>query len=235
MKWNVWRGIGLFVVAGILGCRETKSSEYIHTREIIELTQVVAEASDKALVSVSLRTDGVNGTYVELAPGDTLEVSAGALTKELKAISSGTYQATLGTGAGVDFTVDLDRAEEPDAPQSFGTLPMPFEITAPAADDVVSRASDDLVVRWDTMEDVAGALHITGPCIAEYSAELDGLAGAFTLGMGELTSTDPQQPGSCVVDLEVSFSRVGQPDPMLNPDSTFQGTQVRKVTIQSEP
>lgn len=233
MKCNPWQG--LLVAVGVLGCRETKSSEYVHTREIIELTQVVAEAGDRALVSVSLRTNGVNGTYVELAPGDTLEVSAGALTKELKQTSSGLYEATLGTGAGVDFTVDLDRAEEPDAPQSFGTLPMPFEITAPAADDVFSRAKDDLVVRWDSMEDVAGALRLTGPCIADYKADLDGTAGAVTLGMGEIASTDPQHPGSCAIEVQVSFARLGQPDPMLNPDSTFQGTQVRKVTIQSDP
>ncbi len=236
MKHSIQPAGWLFAAAAVLGCRETKSSEYVHTRDIVERVQVVATGADAAEVNVVLRTSGVNGSYVELAKGDTLEASAGTLSKAMKEISSGMYQTTLGTGAAVAFTVDFDRAEEPDASLSRGTPPLPFEIGAPLEGDTVSRSMEDLVVTWEAKEDgVIGAIHITGPCIFEYNAEVDRTAGGVTVAKGELTSLDAQKPEGCDIEVSVSFERDGEADPMLHPDSTFQGFQVRKVTIGSEP
>lgn len=237
MKSALYGGLIVAVAAGILGCKETTSSEFIKTGGMAALIDVTAESADSAKVHVELRVGGPNSnTFVILRNGDTLSAKDDTESKQLVAVTDGVYEGTFATGKEVPFTVSLNRTDDTDAPSSKGTLPPPFSITAPAESAVVSRSKEDLIVLWDKIDAADGTLSVDGPCLflgKDY--DINPSSGSYTIPRGDLESFDDKKPESCTATLDVKIRRAGTPDPNFDPDSYFNTYQKRSMTFTSAP
>lgn len=235
MKMNLMLGATLAIASAVLGCRETTSSEFVRTGGIAALIDVTADAADHSQVRVELAVGGPNGTLVDLNKGDKLIASVGTETKDLQSVSNGVYEGTFATGKEVEFTVNFDRVEDKDAPDSKGTLPPPFDLTKPVATDKLSRASDALVITWDQVPNAEGTIDVSGDCIFSYTTTVSGSAGTMTVPKGTIKNLDDKKPETCTVEVDVSFKREGVIDPNFDQDGWFNTFQERKVSFTSDP
>ena len=236
MKTTIRFGAAVLGALALVGCKETTSSEFIRTGGIAALMSVTAESADSSKVHVELRVGGAqSNTFVILDSGDRLTAKAGDVTQDLKAVDEGVYEATFPTGAQVEFTVGLDRAEDEDAPGSRVTLPASFNITAPQPEDVLSRADDGVIIVWTPVADTQGAVTLSGSCITSTSYDVSGSAGTLVVAPGELTSANEEMPESCTVDIEISFRREGTADPAFDDESYIVAYQARRASFVSDP
>lgn len=228
-------GAALAFAPLLVGCRETTSSEFIRTGGIAALIDVTADAEDHSVVRVELAVGGPFGTLVDLQSGDTLKATGGSESKDLQRVSSGVYEATFASGKSIDFSVDFERATDDDAPSNKGKLPAPFKLTMPAPSDSLSRASDELMIMWDTAPGVDGEVELDGSCIFTTSKTVSGSATSITFAKAEIKNLDDKKPESCSVEAKLSFTREGTTDPAFDPDSYFHAVQERTVTFTSTP
>lgn len=228
--------LGLVAVAA-MGCStETISSSDIKTHGIAATIEVIADGDTHSNVWVTLRSGGdESNTYVILDNGDKLTATAGGETKTLSSVNEGKYNATFSTGAkDAEFVVALDRPDDTDAPNSNGKLPAPFGITAPS--DGLSRASDDITIKWDN----SGSsdfmrMEIDGTCIFNYSESKISDTGSFTIPKGGLSSTGGDKPETCTLTLRMERYRAGSVDSALNEESSMELIQRREVKFSSAP
>lgn len=229
-------GGALLATLTFLGCKETTSSEFVRTGGIAALMSVTADSADSSVVHVELRVGGANSnTYVILDGGDRLTATVADETKDLYSVAEGVYEGKFSTGAQVEFTVGLDRAEDEDAPNSNATLPASFTITQPLATDELSRADDSVFIVWTPVANSTGTLELSGSCIQSQSFSVSGASGMQVVAAGELLSTDEMMPESCTVDISISFERAGAADPAFDDDSYFNAYQVRASSFISSP
>lgn len=236
MKTNRHLVAAVIAAALLVACKETTSSEYVRTGRIAALMSATSEGPDSSTVHVELRAGGANSnTYVILRGGDTLSARVDAETKSLRAVDEGVYEGTFAGGGQVEVSINLDRAQDEDAPDSKATLPAAFTITGPQPEDTLSRSEDGLFITWTPVADAEGTLRLRGDCIVEASFAVSGGAGMWLVGAGELASADDATPESCAVDVEMTMRRDGAADPAFDEESYFFTSQKRTVSFTSDP
>jgi len=153
----------------------------------------------------------------------------------MEAVDEGEYEAEFGTGAAdTEFLVSLERDADTPAPASRGTLPAPFEISAPASGADASRA-EDLVVTWDAGGSDDVQMEINGDCIFLETIDVPGDSGSYTISADTLKATDSKMPGTCDVTVKLTRSRSGSADPAFDAESWVHLQQVRTTSFTSKP
>ena len=137
----------LSITAGTLvGCAEV-DSEQIRTSGFFVNADVTA-AGDVANIQVRLRTgDDFDSDTIVLTSGDQLSANLTGQTIELPRLNAA-YSGTFNPAAGGDeLTLSLARPNDTDAPNSRVTLPLDFDISAPAFSTSFA-AGDSITVVW---------------------------------------------------------------------------------------
>jgi hypothetical protein len=225
-------GLAVTVMALAAGCKTTSSAD-LRTGGISAEIHVSATSGSASKVSVQMSPGSGFSPLdvVKLGGGDALYAETGGQRRQMGA-GTFDYEAGFATGAAeTAFRVILDRArpDDIDAPDSTGTLPMPFDL-ASLGGATISR-SQSLSLSWspsgtpDRM-----VLDIQGSCVEDMAIAIPGDPGTYVLPLdGEIR--DP----SCQVTLTLHRSRVGVADPNLNAGSSFLLEQVRTTTFTSVP
>lgn len=222
-------------LALLVGCTETVDSQNIKTPGISATIEATAESDTSTQIVATLQVGGPSSnTYVNLEGGDQIFAAIGDNRVAMQAQDEGVYVATFKTAAAeTNFTVDLQRVVEADAPANNGTLPSPFDLTVGAS--AVSRTAD-LTFTWtpsgskDTMH-----LELSGTCIFNESLDVPGDTGTFTLAGNTLKPTNSMMAETCDVSVEMTRTREGTTDPGLDPESSFTLRQIRTSKFTSTP
>ena len=139
--------------AAFCGCSNT-SSENVATQGINADIDVIANGSGTTFVDAELEvgSGGIGATSLELAPGDTLTVTANGIQKTMTEDSSvlGRFRYIASfdfDDAGTMFTVAFVRNNGMNAPNSNVTLPDGFVVQSPTNIDVFGQA-DNIPIVW---------------------------------------------------------------------------------------
>ncbi|WP_437314364.1 hypothetical protein [Sorangium sp. So ce385] len=227
---------GLAASGLLAGCTETLDSKQIRTGGISATIEATAESASSTSVKATLKAGGdESNTYVILSAGDRISATADGEEVEMSSESSGVYVAHFDIGeGGTEFTVRLDREDDDDAPNNAGTLPDPFDLEALPKDPV--PRGEDLTVTWapsGSGDDMV--IRVDGRCIFAKTFDVGGDPGTYTIEADELEATSSQEPESCDVDLVISRTRGGTTDKTLDPESSFELSQVRQGRFTSAP
>jgi hypothetical protein len=221
---------------GAAGCsKETTSSKDIKTGGIAALIDVYADTDDTATVHVKLVVGGSSSnTYVTLEGGDVLKATASDVTKELKTVDPGIYEANFsGVGEDTEFTVVLERPDDETAEDNSGTLPAPFSLDDPPSN--LSRKDDDLEVTWSPADTGDGMhLEFDGDCIFNHDHDASD-TGSYMVAANTLDSTGGDKPETCDITVDVSRDRAGSADPDFDRESWFRLHQRRSASFTSKP
>ena len=225
---------GIVSLAALSGCTETLDSDLIKTKGIAATVEVSADSDVSSRVHVTLQAGGdESNTYIELQSGDALYASADGDRTGMEHVDEGEYDADFGTGlGGVEFVVDLQRADDTPAPNSRGILPEGF--TLDAIEEDLSRATDDLVVTWDGGGGGEMNIAIEGSCIFSFDEDVSD-NGSYTIDAGELKAKDDDKPESCELKATLTRTAHGTPDPAFDGESDFILRQVRSDSFDSKP
>lgn len=225
-------------LTGLLACESVESSDLKTSGMYAQLT-ARADGSGSTRAEAVLKVGGsTSNTFVKLTAGDELMVSAGGAEQAMSEQNIGdVYSYTSDFDfdeEGTAFTFSLERAEDESAPESVATLPAPLEITAPVADEVVSRSEDDLVITWSGSGE-ADDLEVTvsGDCFVGYWKAVDD-GGTHTIDKGTIESFESQDDESCDAEVAVWRKQTGTLDPAYGEGQVL-GVQVRAVTIRMDP
>jgi hypothetical protein len=225
-------GLGL-----LSGCKETVDSQNIKTQGIAAIISATAETDAETRLIATLKVGGdESNTYVDLSGGDSIFALSGDKRVEMQAQDTGVYEAEFNTAAAdTEFVVDLQRADDDDAPASRGTLPAPFTLTIGASS--VSRAAD-LTVTWTpsgSNDDVR--LELNGSCTFLETIDVPGDSGTHTIAANTLkpTGSMDQPPPTCDVNVTMTRSRRGTPDSGFDSESSFVLKQTRVGKFTSTP
>lgn len=237
------RGVAVGVAAvGLLAACEDVGSKNIKTDGMFADFEVTARADGDSEVRAALRVGGgLSNTYVELSPGDVLSATSGSETHTLTEDGSGAFNVHVyhATFSGIEedkaFTIGFDRADDVSAPDSHTTLPAPFQLTAPTANQEVSRA-DALTISWtpaNTRDDMSARLD--GDCIIVAAPHIDSDSGTLTLPADSLSPSAGHEGDTCNVDIRIARTRSGGVDPAFGEGGHFNAVQLRTITIRSTP
>lgn len=227
---------GLAASGLLAGCTETLDSKQIRTGGISATLEATAESESSTSLKAILKAGGdESNTYVILSAGDRISATADGEEVEMSSESAGVYVAHFDVGeGGTEFTVQLTREDDDDAPDNAGTLPDPFELEALPKEPV--PRGEDLTVTWSPSgsgDDMV--IRVDGDCIFSKTFDVGGDTGTYTIVAGELEPTSSQEPKSCDVDVVISRTRGGTTDKNLDPESSFELSQVREGRFTSAP
>ncbi|WP_434042194.1 MULTISPECIES: hypothetical protein [Sorangium] len=227
---------GLAAAGLLAGCTETLDSKQIRTGGISATLEATAESASSTSLKATLKVGGdESNTYVILSGGDRISAAADGEEVEMSAQGSGVYEAHFDVGAGdTEFTVSLDREDDDDAPDNAGTLPDPFDLEELPGDPV--PRDEEITITWSPSgsgDDMV--IEVNGDCIFRERIDVGGDPGTYTIAAGELEPTRSQDPESCDVDVVVSRTRKGTTDNVLDPESSFELSQVRTGRFTSAP
>ncbi|MBN2359376.1 MAG: hypothetical protein JXR83_07970 [Deltaproteobacteria bacterium] len=229
-------------VAGmwLLACTNTES-ENVMTDGIHADITVTATGNGQTEVGASMRVGSASNTYLNLSGADQLFAIKGSERKKMterQLLGAVWYTATFDSDeAETEFAVSFEREVDASAPNSHGTLPAAFSLTAPAASAEFSRANDTITITW---EPSAGPdrIHVAadGSCIKPYNDDLDGDPGTTTINPNTFKEPDDEdlQGKDCKVTIELRRTRSGDVDPAFE-GGDFVARQVRTVQINSKP
>jgi hypothetical protein len=231
---TVTSAFGILSLALMAGCtKETLDSDLIKTKGIAATVDVSATNDSTSTVLVTLRAGGdESNTYIELQNGDSLSASADGSERGMSHVDEGQYEASFDTGAGgVEYVVDLQRADDTSAPNSRGVMPEPFSVTG---EDDRRRAEEDVLIDWVTGSNGDMNIVVEGDCIFRFDEDVAD-TGSYTIQAGELESTGGDMPESC--DLEVTLTRTayGTADAAFDGESSVALRQIRSDTFSSNP
>ncbi len=216
-------------------CTETVDSKNIRTAGIAAFITANATTDAATTVLASLKVGGPNSnTYVDLSNGDGIFAIGGGKRTEMEAQGTGTYEIDFPTAAeNTEFVVDLQRADDDDAPASTGTLPGPFSFQVP---NMSTSRTQNIMITWSpagTMDDMT--IELSGTCIFNRTIDIPGDTGTHTISGGTLVSTNTDKPETCDINVEMVRSRKGTPDTAYDPESTFVLKQTRTAKFTSAP
>ncbi|MDI1431299.1 hypothetical protein [Polyangium sorediatum] len=233
-----WLTTMAVVSLGVLsGCKETVDSQNVKTAGIAAILFATAESDQETRLTATLKVGGdESNTYVDLSGGDSIFASAGDKRVQMQTQETGVYEAKFNTAAeGTELLVDLQRADDDDAPSSRGTLPAPFDLTIGAS--AVSRAAD-LNITWTpsgSNDDVR--LELNGPCTFLETIDVPGDSGTHTIQANTLQATGSadQPPPTCDITVTMTRTRRGTTDIAFDSESSFILQQVRVGKFTSTP
>ncbi|MDI1445454.1 hypothetical protein [Polyangium sp. 6x1] len=237
MNTRLLTAIALVGLGLLSGCKETVDSQNVKTAGIAAILSATAETDLETRLIATLKVGGdESNTYVDLSGGDSIFASTGDKRVPMQTQETGVYEAEFNTAAeGTEFTVDLQRADDDDAPASRGTLPAPFTLTIGAS--AVSRAAD-LNVTWTpsgSNDDVR--IELSSPCTFLETIDVPGDSGTHTIPANSLqpTGTAAEPPPTCDVTVKMTRSRRGTADSAFDSESSFVLQQVRTGNFTSTP
>lgn len=166
---------------------------------------------------------------------DRLQASSAGERLDMQSLDNGTYEARFARSDG-KFVVSLLRADDIGAPDSHGTMPVPFEITSKFGDRPLSRTHDPLAVTWTPSgSDAETSVELEGDCIHSEEFRLAGDTGAYVIEAGRVNAWKSQEHDSCSVAVRVVLLRHGRADPALDRDSSVVLRQIRTARFASGP
>lgn len=241
MKRTLSIGMGILIVSGaVAGCtqEETLSSENIKTAGIAAVIVATAWADNASSVEATLLAGGdESNTFIILDNGDRMYAEVNGDKKTMTAESEGVYVAEFGTGAGgTAYKVGLERPDGDNAENSTGSLPEPFSfVDVPTT--ALSRATEDLVIKWNNGSSGSMELEVDGDCIYKETFTIASGSTEYTIGAGELESTGvkPEDQKSCDIELTMTREVGGSADAAFDNESSFKLRQKRRITIPSAP
>ena len=145
-------------------CARVDSSD-VRTGGVYADLEVTASGDGTSIVIAGLRVGGPqSNTYLDLVDGDTLTAHGGDQSQEMRKARSllgrVTYRARFPLEAEnspfrVAFARDAHDPKEKEcrgesAPNSFATLPAPFDLDAPRSRRTFSRRSDFIEIIWSS-------------------------------------------------------------------------------------
>ncbi|CAN96203.1 MULTISPECIES: hypothetical protein [Sorangium] len=233
--------MAMFGVAasGLLaGCTETLDSQQIKTGGISATLEAIAESASSTTLRATLKAGGdESNTYVILSAGDRISATVDGEAVAMSAESDGVYEAAVDVGAGgteIRVLLDRDDEDDDDATNNVGTLPEPFDLEALPREPV--PRGEDLTIAWSPStsgDDMV--IDVKGRCIFSKTFDVGGDPGTYTIEAGELEATSSQETESCDVDVVIRRSRNGTTDNNLDPESSFELSQVRGGRFTSAP
>jgi hypothetical protein len=227
---RAWVPLVLLSVA----CTETVDSDEVRTGGVYPEIEVTADGSGDSTVKVNLKVGGVlSNTYLELRGDDTLEVSAGDKTKELRESDDGYTTVFPVDGEATEFTIAFLRGDDDEsAPASTVELPAPFKLSV--KDKEASRKSDDVSFSWTPAGDDNISWHIEGDCIQSN----DGVTpddGTGTIAADNFVEIEQFKDESCGVTLALTRTTTGRLDSAFEKGGEIVAHQVRKKSFTSKP
>lgn len=226
------------LAAAAAGCASVDSSD-VRTAGIYPNFTASTDGSGTR-AEATLRVGGASSnTFVALSDGDSLTVTADGEATTLSETRLGDYviyTADLEPDAeDTSFTFALERTTDTSAPSSVATLPAAFELTAPAADSVFSRA-EDIVVSWEPSgEQDTMLVEWATDCTWTYEVEVDGDTGSLTIPAADVEVIDGHEEESCAGALTLTRRRGGALDPAFEEGGSIYGRQTRSVALRSDP
>jgi hypothetical protein len=234
----------------LFGCERVESTD-VRTSGIYADLDVVARGDGDSTVSASLRVGGPrSNTYLELVEGDALTAHQGEDETEMDEhsfpLGPVTYDARFevddeNTPFRIEFAREAhDEVEENcrggGAPNSFATLPAPFALDGPGADQTFSRADADIEITWSPngFRD-AMTWTVSGSCIHTESGDISGDPGRVSIERGRLRALDNRQAETCSMTVELVRTRAGAVDPAYGEGGSFSARQVRAISLRSAP
>lgn len=226
-------GCGIAAAALAAGCKTTSSTD-LRTGGISADIRVSATSASAADVSVQMSPgngfDPLN--VVELTGGDALYAESSGLRRQLAGGGTFKYAASFPSGAAeTQFRVILDRAraDDIDATENLGALPMPFDLS-PLSIVNMPRSQPEMVTWSPSGTADRMTVEFQGSCVEDRSFAIDGDPGTYAF-----TLEGETYPSSCQVTMTLRRSRAGVVDPNLNPGSSFLLEQVRTASFTSSP
>lgn len=220
-------------------CEAVDSSSVLTDGMYADLT-AAADGSGQTLVKAVLRVGGAtSNTYVNLEGDDRLTATAGETTLDLEVNALGDYRdytATFDVEAEDSlFTVAFLRTVDEGAPASTMTLPAPFALAGPAAEDVISRQAD-ITLTWEPAgTNDAMSWRVNGECFFDAYGQVQGDPGTVVIPAGSLESVNEDAPTACEATVTVWRSRAGALDPGFGEGGAVFGQQLRQLTFRSDP
>jgi hypothetical protein len=233
---SIMKSWNLFLVATFaVACSESVESTDIRTSGIYPEIVVTATGNGSSVVEVQLKVGGASSnTFLDLKGEDTLEATAGGVTKTLDETSSETYRASFAVDAeGTEFEVAFLRGDaDENAPSSTVTLPAPFELAVEVTE--ASRTMDDFNFTWEPPGSGSVSWDVSGDCIISEDDDTPD-DGAATIPAGTMESFESEAQDSCTVNLALVRSDSGSIDPAFTEGGSIVAQQVRGETFTTTP
>ena len=160
----------LLLAFAFSGCTNT-SSENVTTQGIHADIRVVADGSGFTSVKAELEvgSGGVGGTQLDLAPGDTLTVTANGIektmVKDISILGDIDYTTSFAfDDANTLFVVAMNRDNAIDAPNSNVTLPDGFVISMPTSSTVYTTDQNIGIVWAPSGTQITPSASVTISC-----------------------------------------------------------------------
>lgn len=226
---------------GAGGCAATASSNRLSTDEVIARIDVAAQPeadsskSHFTMVTASLLAAPDADSNVVLGDGDRLTATLGTQTRAMEPVAAGTYGTHFPWAEG-EIVVSFERVDATGAPTSRGTLGPGFHLETRPLDTPVSRRAGVLELSWAPVDPQAFVVvEIEGACVQWVRKELGQDVGSVQLTPEEMRPVELKENQSCPVDVVISRTRPGVPDPALAHRSRVQVRQVRRTRFLSGP
>ena len=235
--------VGPLLVLGLLGCESIESTDLL-TSGVYADIEATADGSGSTAVKVNLKAGPASNTFLDLTGDDKLNATQSDVVKELTRHNNGFdyiwYENSFDTDAeGSNFTVAFERSIDDGAPNSSVSLPAPFSITSPTADDTLSRDGGALTITWEPSgSENDMEISISGDCVTLFTEDLSGDPGTFTLNAGTLSdsnSSDDDDGTNCPLTILVKRKKGGTLDPSYGEGGKISGIQKRSIEIMSTP
>ncbi len=256
--------IGLLVPACIQTCESTPSDGVLTTGLRGDF-RAISGPDGSTNVTGELRVGGqLSNVYLELVGDDVLQVTRGRKTQKMirrsEPFGMVRYVANLnGNSAGKDVMVGFQRAVDKGAPASKVNMPPAFELVSPTNGQSLSRAKDEVVIRWkSTSSTDPMTVTLAGSCIESISRTVEVDGGSLVLPPGTLRSNmpsgmqqmQPVEQGSgagqgapvpvaaaqnCRISVKATRTRRGRVDPGYGQGGSIIAEQYREVGFNSVP
>ena len=232
------------------GCTST-SSENVTTQGISADIDVQADGSGRSFVTVQLEvgSGGVNGTSLQLSPGDSLTARANGIQQTLTEDSSIFGEFSYHTNFDFDdantvFTVALVRNNGISAPNSNVALPDGFVVTSPTPNDTYG-SNDTVPIVWSPSgTPIVPDVFVTLTCtltsgltsIGARPVNLGSDSGAVNVSVSSI-----MPPGAidtsrlCDGNVELSRFRTGSLDPNYGEGGRIDAEQVQNTQFFVNP
>ncbi len=230
----------VFMIAGLsFGCAEDVDSTDIRTGGMYAIYEAVSDGSGETDISAQLRVGGDDGTFIELKADDELTVTTDEDEATLRHIEKGNrhyYESTIdGDEGGLEIQIALSRGDlDDDAPDSFATLPKPFEAALEDKDLKDILRGNDVFIVWDNEANGKMEWSLEGDCVKSESGSTDD-DGSLTIKAEDVEVWESDQGEACDVTVTLDRIKKGETDTTFEEGGEFYAIQRRSVTFSSMP
>ena len=222
-----------------LGCAEDVDSEDIRTSGMYAIFEAVADGSGETTISAQLRVGGDDGTFVELTGQDELTASTEDDDMVLRHDNSGNrhyYEGSLdGDEEGLEIQIAFSRGDEDDdAPDSYASLPAPFEASLEDEDAEYIHRGNDVFIVWDNEASGRMEWSLEGDCVKSESGSTND-DGSLTIDAEDIEVWETDRGEACDVTVTLDRIEEGETDSAFEEGGEFYAIQRRTVTFNSMP